>query len=239
MRRKNKNWTIGCRPRNAGWTLVELLVTIAIIGILLLIGYIAVKNGQNKARVALAKSDMANLSVAINAYQLENGKFPNPEQHAAFLGLAGRHESPGSFSSAPTLTSPMVFYSKSMPYDPFDNAGRPFPRLQSYDITNDAEFCVGRYDYYSTDKGFILASNGPIGMASPGIEIGIFTPLPKRLIPGDKILVSEVVEDLYFYEPHNPSTGSLKYFQLPPGCHYFYDPSNGSFSQGNIFVVGP
>ena len=81
MRRKNlfklmKNKSIAVRRHQAGFTLVELLVVIAIIGILagmLLPVLAAVKK---KALVTKAKTEMADLVNAINAYDTEYGRFP-------------------------------------------------------------------------------------------------------------------------------------------------------------------
>ncbi len=77
---KNKN--ISPRTRRAAFTLVELLTVIAIIGILaamLLPVLIAVKK---KAQAMKAKTEIAELVNAINAYDTDYGRFPTSSRPA-------------------------------------------------------------------------------------------------------------------------------------------------------------
>ena len=91
VRRKNlfklmKNKSITARRQRAGFTLVELLVVIAIIGILagmLLPVLAAVKK---KALVTKAKTEIADLVNAINAYDTEYGRFPIIKPERAIAG---------------------------------------------------------------------------------------------------------------------------------------------------------
>ncbi len=90
MRRTNqfklmKNKSTVARRFRAGFTLVELLVVIAIIGILagMLLPVLAAVKKQ--ALITKAKTEMADLVNAINAYDTEYGRFPliKPEQAIA------------------------------------------------------------------------------------------------------------------------------------------------------------
>lgn len=59
-----------------GFTLVELLVVISIIGILSSFAIVSLNSARMKARDALRKGDMAQLRTALNLYYDENLEYP-------------------------------------------------------------------------------------------------------------------------------------------------------------------
>ena len=67
----------GLRNRQNGFTLVELLVTISIIGLLAGLSIPAIKAAQDKAKQAACSSNLKQLGVALSSYLAENnGVFP-------------------------------------------------------------------------------------------------------------------------------------------------------------------
>lgn len=64
------------KPAEHGFTLVELLVVIVIIGLLATIVAINVIPAGNKARVEKAKADVATLEQALEQYRLDNLTYP-------------------------------------------------------------------------------------------------------------------------------------------------------------------
>jgi len=81
VRRKNlykimKNNSAPARRQRTGFTLVELLVVIAIIAILAAMVLPALAAAKKKAQVMKARTEMADLVNAINAYDTEYGRFP-------------------------------------------------------------------------------------------------------------------------------------------------------------------
>lgn len=64
----------------AGFTLVELMVVIVIIGLLATVVAINVLPSQDRAMVAKARADIAVLEQAIETYRLDNLTFPDDQQ---------------------------------------------------------------------------------------------------------------------------------------------------------------
>lgn len=59
-----------------GFTIVELLIVIVIIGILAAISVVAYGGVKDKALVSTAKSELAAISKRANMYQVDNGTYP-------------------------------------------------------------------------------------------------------------------------------------------------------------------
>jgi len=78
------------RRKRAGFTLVELMVVIVIIGLLATVVAINVLPSQDKAMVGKARADIAVLEQAIETYRLDNMTFPDTLQAlvSAPAGLA-------------------------------------------------------------------------------------------------------------------------------------------------------
>jgi len=82
--KKNKTFLhlfLGCdksrKILECGFTLVELLVVISIISILSVISVTSYKTAQIKARDAVRKSDLIEVSKALMLYYADNSKFPD------------------------------------------------------------------------------------------------------------------------------------------------------------------
>ena len=78
------------RRKRAGFTLVELMVVIVIIGLLATVVAINVLPSQDRAMVGKARADISTLEQAIETYRLDNLDFPTDLQAlvAAPAGLA-------------------------------------------------------------------------------------------------------------------------------------------------------
>lgn len=102
------------RRRMSGFTLLELLVVIVIIG--LLAAYVGPKylSQVGKSEVAVAKTQMDAFQKSLDAYRLDVGRYPTTEEGLASLMTAP--PTAGAKWAGPYL-------SKALPQDPW---GRPY-----------------------------------------------------------------------------------------------------------------
>jgi general secretion pathway protein G len=66
--------------RSRGFTLIEIMVVVTILGILAALIVPRVVGRTDDARVAAAKQDIAQLMQALKLYRLDNGRYPSNEQ---------------------------------------------------------------------------------------------------------------------------------------------------------------
>ncbi len=67
-------------PYSAGFTLVEILVVITILGILAALVVPRLVGRTDEARAVAAKQDIAAIMQALKMYRLDNGRYPTNEQ---------------------------------------------------------------------------------------------------------------------------------------------------------------
>jgi len=65
-------------PKRGGFTLVELLIVIAVIGILTTIGLVSFGSSQIKSRDAKRKADLRQIANAMELYYNDKGQYPAP-----------------------------------------------------------------------------------------------------------------------------------------------------------------
>ncbi|WP_281301332.1 MULTISPECIES: type II secretion system major pseudopilin GspG [unclassified Iodidimonas] len=98
----------------AGFTLVELMVVIVIIGLLATVVVINVLPSQDRAMVDKARTDIATLEQAIEMYRLDNLAYPSTEQ-----GLEALLSAPGGLNRPERYRT--GGYIKRLPADPWGN----------------------------------------------------------------------------------------------------------------------
>ncbi len=100
-----------------GFTLIELMVVLLIIGVLAALIVPNVLDRADDARVTAAKTDVSNLVQALNLYKLDNQRYPSAEQ-----GLQALLTKP-TVDPMPVNWKP---YLDQLPKDPW---GRPYQYL--------------------------------------------------------------------------------------------------------------
>jgi general secretion pathway protein G len=74
-----------CRRPGAGFTLIEVMVVVAILAILASVVVLQVMDRPGEARQAAAQADIKTIVNALNLYRLDNYAYPSSEQGLAAL----------------------------------------------------------------------------------------------------------------------------------------------------------
>jgi general secretion pathway protein G len=71
---------ISAPRRSRGFTLLELMVVVVIIGVLAALIAPAVLSRAEEAKVTAARTDVSNIMNALKLYRLDNGRYPSSDQ---------------------------------------------------------------------------------------------------------------------------------------------------------------
>ena len=114
LHRQHPQHALGRLRRALGFTLIELMVVLVIIGVLAALIVPNVLDRADDARVTAARTDISNLMQALKLYRLDNQRYPSSEQ-----GLQALASKP-STDPVPPNWKP---YLDKLPNDPW---GRPY-----------------------------------------------------------------------------------------------------------------
>ena len=139
------------RPmRSRGFSLVEILVVLVIIGLLVSIVAPNVLQRADEARIQKVKADFKNIETALKLYKLDNFAYPTTEQGlAALVEKTNIDPVPRNWKEGG--------YLEKIPEDPW---GHPYLYLDP------PEFGHGDYDLYS------LGADGVTGGEGQNADIG-------------------------------------------------------------------
>lgn len=233
-------------PRGA-FTLIELLIVVAIIAILAAIAVPNFLEAQTRARVSRVKADLRSLATGLEAFCVDQGEYPEgtdqPSRYDESIGARLGPLSPGFYAFRTrgnnevagrdfmTLTTPIA-YMAGTPDDPFADASARFPVC--YRNAKDRK------------NGWIATSVGPdhdllapygVGSRNFGNPLSTATDPqqnPARIGDINERAVIHVLEGTFF-------TGSAADpARLRPRLEDLsYDPTNGTVSEGDIWRVSP
>jgi len=101
------------RRRNKGFTLIELMLVVIIIGVLVSMVMPRLTGRTQQAKIAAAKADIeANVALALDLFEVDNGRYPSSEE-----GLEALLKEP---SSVENWNGPYL-KKKKKPADPWGN----------------------------------------------------------------------------------------------------------------------
>jgi len=134
--------------REAGFTLVEIMVVVVIIGLLATVVVLNVLPSQDRARIEKARADIGRIEQAIEMFRLDMGRYPTTDEGLEVLVTA-----PGD----PRLAAryPDGGYINRLPEDPWGGA---------YEYLFPGEH--GRYDIWT------LGADGRPGGEDANADIG-------------------------------------------------------------------
>src|SRR3989449_9260646 len=127
--------TVRTKPR--GFTLIEILVVIIVLGLLAALVGPRILGRVSEAKSATARTQIDLLGVALDNYRLDNGMYPATEQ-----GLEALQEKPTREPVPLNWRGP--YLKKAVPLDPW---GRPYlyKRPGEHNPTRYDLFTLGRY----------------------------------------------------------------------------------------------
>ena len=187
------------------FTLIELLIVVAIIAILAAIAVPNFLEAQTRAKVSRAKADMRTVATGLESYYIDNNKYPTDRPVRPLQGNFGGTETIGD-----ELTSPIAY-------------------LSSLAITNDV-FKQGRSDLLNTDFRRRINYRNTLLLSQQLITGPTYVPhVDKR--EGAWRMCS-AGPDRYTFN-NTLGTGILDYMDFNFTINY--DPTNGTVSLGDVF----
>lgn len=229
--------------KSRAFTLIELLIVVAIIAILAAIAVPNFLDAQVRSKVARAKSDMRTLALAVESYYGDNNAAPlSPENPLSVSGSNWWWISLGSGEARLAgwelrLTSPVAYITKT-PKDPFHTTTAWISRSTGQQDTVRARNYT--YQYYNWELQYRqsfaqgnyndLRANVYIGAVNINYPTPYTANTPRRPARGFRwgfmttgpSLVGDMDDTAYLCQKFSTDYG-------------FYDPSNGTKSFGYIF----
>ena len=136
------------QQRQQGFTLIEIMVVVVILGILAALVVPQVMGRPDQAKVTAAQNDIRAIGAALDMYRLDNHVYPSTQQ-----GLEALVKKPSGMPAAKNWNKDG--YLKRLPVDPWDN---PYQYL--------APGSQGPFDLYS------LGADGKEGGSENAADIG-------------------------------------------------------------------
>lgn len=193
------------------FTLIELLIVVAIIAILSAVAVPNFLEAQMRSKVSRARADLRAIALAIEAYAVDANAFPPGFGTAPIDGLLA-------------LTTPVAYLSNGYPFDPFRPPGF-MPSRSAY-----------TYELMNVNNKIVEKGSGPysVNPANPGAEPakGTWWWLISRGPNNTFGFRPDEIE-------YNLSQRCYEAIANPAALmDTIYDPSNGTVSAGNINRVG-
>jgi general secretion pathway protein G len=100
------------RPRQAGFTLIEIMAVVVIMGMLMATLAVGISGQIDKARISTTRTKIVRIEQALEFYQMDNARFPTGDQGLDALASktssppVPRSFTPGGYIKADGLTDP-------------------------------------------------------------------------------------------------------------------------------------
>lgn len=129
--------------RRSGFTIVELLIVIVVIGILAAISIVAYNGIQNRSNDTTVKTDLANLAKAIEVVSVDSGSFPTDR---------------GQLATSPGVTSGSLLQFPEVDFEPTKASYTQVPSGGSPNLI----YCTGPHTA-SGQESFVLQAKSKSG----------------------------------------------------------------------------
>jgi len=215
------------KAASKAFTLIELLIVVAIIAILAAIAVPNFLEAQVRAKVSRAKSDIRNFATALEAYRVDNNVYP-PTPIVNDGGLRPIRIVPNYLSTpvafVSTAGTPDVFVDVNLgDFQYFGTDGNKYTFTGSPALPIEPGFDpnAGRRYYYQSNRDPRRANDS--GQKYPGLagNYSLVAQAEARVTEGDWVLAS--------FGPNRKRD-----FPVPLNVLMPYDPTNGTISDGDI-----
>jgi prepilin-type N-terminal cleavage/methylation domain-containing protein len=194
------------------FTLIELLIVVAIIAILAAIAVPNFLEAQTRAKVSRVKADMRSVASAVESYHVDTNHYPPPYG----VSVQGR-------DSLSVLSTPVAYITAAKVIDPFAGLN---PTINKVALTYEA--MNGSHQIIETGPRapFSVAPTDPAG--APTVWWWVASRGPTRSFSGFGSNPNPSIEQAIYEADQKPG----------PWLGMVYDPTNGTVSRGNIYRAG-
>lgn len=152
------------RKSKSGFTIVELLITVVVVGILAAIIIVAYQGIQNAANDTAIKADLAQLKNKMELFYVQNSKYPN----TAELSTLGFRAAKNSYMTTPNTIHNLMYCASAPTYNKYgiaswSRSGNRYYIDQDRSVTNYAG--VWQSDDNSVEMCPILVSGWSSGVS--------------------------------------------------------------------------
>lgn len=211
------------------FTLIELLIVVAIIAILAAIAVPNFLEAQSRSKVARLKADMRTLATGLEAYAVDHNSYVP----SSYFYLTGANKNGGGFFLM--LSTPVSYITNPFIRDPFHTLDAPtwtarniFLSYQGWNEHGKVTFASGMNN--GLDRGVQQSpkdNNGNLLDAKVRFYF-VYSPGPNRVF--DKVENARRAENLWGYWTVHQYYDNVVNFK--------YDPTNGTKSNGEIWRAG-
>ena len=220
------------KTKICAFTLIELLIVVAIIAILAAIAVPNFLEAQTRSKVSRVKSDMRSIDTGFKSYQVDNNSFPAPSfwKDIVLDGGGRRVFEFKRYNAWKSITTPVAYFTGDIPVDPF------IKDVPENDSNHRNSFEIG---FGNGNTGYRPNGDGPSVRDLDNewinwVENGGDPPTRKR----DTYVMMSLGPD--HADQTNMGGAQIKADGSVVGEARAYDPTNGTVSVGEIYrAEGP
>ena len=211
--------------RDKAFTLIELLIVVAIIAILAAIAIPNFLEAQTRSKVSRGKADMRTIATALEAYAVDHNAFPQCHR----WGVVTWPGTGNNVRVLERLSTPIAYISNVVVKDPFSIRYRVSEALAA-DFNAGARVEVAPGDHVARLNSYIYQAWSSYGRAQT--EADSFESNDKK---GGAWLLHSAGPDATY---HNLGGVLANETDVGDAIGLIYDPTNGTVSFGSIYRVG-
>ncbi len=218
------------------FTLIELLIVVAIIAILAAIAVPNFLEAQVRSKISRAKADIRSLATGLESYSVDNNAYPCGNQNNVSSRLVSDPPT-AQYMVLERLSTPVAYMTSGILLDPFQANKRSGTINPATGDSTPSDFTVFEKEQERSYK--YLAANLPGHPKVLALTADSSLPPPAR--PSPKAFWSVWSAGPTLLKPQVAGTGLMSTMPMATSqavSAWVYDSTNGTISRGGIFRVG-